>query len=607
MTTLAGVETKKKTIKPTKKPHKRRTKIKAHKIAPKKNDKTPLWKLIRGRIIINFSILTIILAAMLVVSYTNMNRLQTELKTFTGESLDQQLQVNNLAGEIAKLSNVEQSFIITGSQIFLNQYDEQQQIIENSIAKLHKTFNKKGEEKDRIDSIEQFYSNYLTYSKRVIDSRKTNGMESAQRIVLVGTGTKAMSYVDIHIGMMNDILAKKNAKQIKSLNTSTQISMTLFFTLTLASIVLVLISGTILFRSIKKNTFKINNSIQEMASAGGDLTKRVEVKNKDEFGQIATSTNSLIESIAVLIRNVRQLSENVSASGQQLTSSAQENAATIQEIAHSTSEIASSSEQTIRSMHSSSQKMSLLEESSKLLSNDAANLKTTASKMQNAAQAGYSSVQQSANSMLQIEETMANTNQTVTGLGESSSQITTIIATITSVAEQTNLLALNAAIEAARAGEHGKGFAVVADEVRKLAEQSQLAAREVSSIVHTIQEKISLIVRQNEEGVKSVIQGVEVANTTTTTLDEIVKQTKDTFATIELMVERIAQTESVSQDVMESFIEVTTMAEHAASQTDQSAAAAEQASASIQEIHASSEELSHQADALRDLVNEFKI
>ncbi|MBQ0138869.1 MAG: CHASE3 domain-containing protein [Kurthia sp.] len=563
--------------------------------------------MIREKIIINYTILVIVLAAMLVLSYNNMERLQNELNNFTGESLNQQMKVNNLAGEIAKLSNIEQSYIITGSQVYLNQYEEQKNEIDSTIKDLQKIFAKKKSEKEIIDTIDQFYHNYLMYSNRVLKSRNQSGLEAAQRIVLVGTGTKAMSYVDINIEKMNTTLAKKTKKEISALENRTEFSMIIFFTLTLISIILVIVTGTILYRTMKKNTYKINHSILEMANAGGDLTKRVEVKTKDEFSLIASSTNVLIESIATLIRKVSSLTENVSASGQQLTASAQENAITIQQIANSTTEIADSSEKTIRSMDISSQKMSQLEETTLQLNNDAQLLRETSTNMQKAAKTGHTSVQQSAQAMMEIEETIANTNQTITGLGESSKEITSIIGTITSIAGQTNLLALNAAIEAARAGVHGKGFAVVADEVRKLAEQSQLAAREVSEIVHTIQNEIATIVSQNEEGVKMVIQGVEVTNATISAFDAIAKETEKTIDTIGNMVERIAQTEEVSSDVMQSFIEVTSMAEHTAHQAEQSATAAVQGSASIQEIYASSEELSKQADSLRDVVQQFKI
>lgn len=580
-----------------------------------KNNTTPpkflksfkVLKLIRGRVVLVFAVLTIILAAMLIVSYNNTERLEDELKTLTGENVDQQMRVNLLAGEIAQLSNLEQSFIITGSDVYLGQYEEQKETIDNTLQDLHKVFNKKGDARDRIDSIDQFYNNYLTYSKRVIDVRKESGLDAAQRIVQIGTGAKAMSYVNIHIDMMNKVLAKNTDAQIKKVEKSTEVSMIIFFVLTLLSIILVFMSGTAIFRTIKVNTHKINRSLLDMASAGGDLTKRLEIKNDDEFGQISASTNTLIESIANLVRKVRALTENVSASGQQLTASAQENATTIQQIANSTAEIAESSEQTIRSMEQSSNKMSHLEETTLQLNDDAQDLRQTSATMREAAKEGQNKIQQSAKSMMEIEEVIANTNQTVTGLGESSEEITSIIGTITSIAEQTNLLALNAAIEAARAGEHGKGFAVVADEVRKLAEQSQRAASEVATIVHTIQDEISVMVKQNEAGVSKVIQGVEITNETIQTFDAITRETEKTIRIIENMVTRIAETKNVSQDVMQSFIAVNSMAEHTAHQADQSAAAAEQGSASIQEIYASSEELSRQADSLRDLVQQFKI
>lgn len=580
-----------------------------------KNNATPskflksfkVLKLIRGRVVLVFAVLTIILAAMLIVSYNNTERLKDELKTLTGKNVNQQMRVNLLAGEIAQLSNLEQSFIITGSDVYLGQYEEQKETIDKTLQDLHKVFNKKGDARDRIDSIDQFYNNYLTYSKRVIDVRKESGLDAAQRIVQIGTGAKAMSYVDIHIDMMNKVLAKNTDAQIKKVEKSTEVSMIIFFVLTLLSIILVFMSGTAIFRTIKVNTHKINRSLLDMASAGGDLTKRLEIKNDDEFGQISASTNTLIESIANLVRKVSALTENVSASGQQLTASAQENATTIQQIANSTAEIAESSEQTIRSMEQSSNKMSHLEETTLQLNDDAQDLRQTSATMREAAKEGQNKIQQSAKSMMEIEEVIANTNQTVTGLGESSEEITSIIGTITSIAEQTNLLALNAAIEAARAGEHGKGFAVVADEVRKLAEQSQRAASEVATIVHTIQDEISVMVKQNEAGVSKVIQGVEITNETIQTFDAITRETEKTIRIIENMVTRITETKNVSQDVMQSFIAVNSMAEHTAHQADQSAAAAEQGSASIQEIYASSEELSRQADSLRDLVQQFKI
>ncbi|WP_234447704.1 methyl-accepting chemotaxis protein [Viridibacillus soli] len=565
------------------------------------------FKMIRGRIIINFFILIIILSAMLVVSYSNMSNLQNELKVFTNENLVEQMKVNSLAADIAKLSNSEQSYIITGKDNFLRQYSQDKDRIESNLVDLQKIFADRKEELERITSIDQFYNNYIQYSKRLIDTRQNSGLENSQKLVLTGNGKTAMGYIDVHTEMINDILTKKNNEQIKLLEKQTEISMIIFLFLTISSIVLTIVTGTILFRSIKRNTLAINTSILDIAQANGDLTKRVKVKTKDEFAEIANSTNVLITSISSLVKRVSTLAENVSASGQQLMTSADENSNIIQSIANTTGEIAEGSEQTMLRMNNAVQKMNLLEEAARYLSADAEHVKASTDQMKVAAELGGKTVEQSSNVMMLIEETMANTTETVEALGKKSSEITSIIRTITDISEQTNLLALNAAIEAARAGEHGKGFAVVADEVRKLAVQSQNAAREVTGIISSIQSEVQAIVTQNNNGVQNVIRGVEVTNETNASLDKITKQTNETVAIINKMVIQIEQTLNYSQEVAVSFIEVNQIAENTAMSTERSAASAEEGSASMQEITASAIELSNQADELRKVVGEFKV
>jgi len=286
---------------------------------------------------------------------------------------------------------------------------------------------------------------------------------------------------------------------------------------------------------------------------------------------------------------------------------ADENARTIQNIADATADIASDSENTISSMTSAQQKMSDLEHSVHQLNEQAIAVQRGSLAMQEAANDGSRSVQQSSFVMQAIEETMASTTTTVEALGRKSADITSIIGTITAISEQTNLLALNAAIEAARAGEHGQGFAVVADEVRKLAAQSQNAAKEVTSIVTSIQDEVTSIISQNHEGVSSVIRGVEVTNETNQSLANILTHTKETSTIITTMVEKIALTLDYSHNVANDFVQVNAYAEQSATNTVTSAAAATQGSASMQEINAAATELAQQADSLRNLVSEFKV
>lgn len=573
----------------------------------KKTSKTYFWSLIRGRIVIIFSILILILISMLYVSNRNTAQLQSELEEYTQKDLVEQMKLNELTTTISEMSNAEQSYVITGKSNFYNTYKAKKDEVDRALKDLTAVFKGQEEELKKIASIKSFYNNYVTYADRVISTRDEFGIENAQRLVMTGNGKTAMDTIDVHIDMMNELLKKKSDENLAAIQQQTKIATITFLIITTVAVLLAIIFGFLLFRSIRKNTRTINSSILDIASAGGDLTRRVNVRTNDEFAIIAGSTNQLIESIAELVKKVSMLTENVSAGGEELMASADETASTIQAIADSTNEIAAGTEQTMKSMTGAMQKMNSLEESVRYLNNQAQAVSEATEHMKDATVVGNQSVQQSSKVMLTIEETMANTSSAVQSLGEKSYEITSIINTITGIAEQTNLLALNAAIEAARAGEHGRGFAVVADEVRKLAEQSQNAAKEVTKIVTSIQMQVSEIVAQNHEGVESVIRGVEVSNETISALSKIMEQTESTIEVINEMVTHIEQTLTYSQDVAASFIEVNQIAENTASNTETSAAAAQQGSAAMQEINASAIELANQADELRKVVGEFKI
>jgi len=228
------------------------------------------------------------------------------------------------------------------------------------------------------------------------------------------------------------------------------------------------------------------NRLEEISLGEGDLTKKLSKRQNDEVGQLADGFNMFVETLRNIIHDVKDSAAEVATLSTQIAASAEEMSAAVGEVARQTTQVATSAEH-----------------SGKL------------------AEHGRSVVQQTVAGMDQINTTVTASVESVAQLGARGDQIGRVISVINDIADQTNLLALNAAIEAARAGEHGRGFAVVADEVRKLAERTTRATEEIGGSIAAIQTDTQNAVQQMNQGQAQVQRGVALAATAGESMTEI--------------------------------------------------------------------------------------
>lgn len=492
-------------------------------------------------------------------------------------------------------------YLLTSNNLYVDRFNEYKTQVDQLIVEVEDflttedEFFKISQLKRSDDTINS------TFEEKVIPS-----IENNDNIMANTLRETTYRFRTSNVDIVNEFISEREEAQAEASEAAETSMDSVSSTLTMANLFTIAI-GIIIFSIVSVQISRNLKQVVQITSkvADGDLTaKGMEYNGKDEIGQLSASVNQMKDNMKAILTKVSSASTSVLERSDHLTQAATEVKEGNSQVAATMEELSAGAETQANGASDLSGKMSeFVEVVNKSRENGDA-ITSTTEKMLEQTNQGTALMQNSMKQMHRIDEIVKVSVDKVKGLDHQSRDISNLISVIKDISEQTNLLALNAAIEAARAGEHGRGFAVVADEVRKLSEQVSTSVGEITTIVSNIQDGTKEVVSSLNNGYKEVQEGTSQIESTGNNFKTIQHGVND-------MVHKIEYITTDLLNIVENSTNMNQLIEEIASTSEESAAGVEQASAAAQQTSSSMEEVAGSANSLAelaiDLNNQLKV
>lgn len=357
---------------------------------------------------------------------------------------------------------------------------------------------------------------------------------------------------------------------------------------------------------ITRPIIALEGSARELA-AGNLRQDDIAVESSDEIGSLTSAFNNMRRHLRELIGQMTHTSEQVASSSEELTAGAHQAAQAAMNVAETVVQVANGMDKQLGSIDGAKQNVDEAFGDITKMTEEAKNAAEDSLRTKEAAQHGEKLMQGAMKRMEQIETSVMSSANVVKKLGENSQQIGQIVESISAIADQTNLLALNAAIEAARAGEAGRGFSVVAEEVRKLAEQSQTSAEEIKKRISVIQDDTADAVVAMEDGTNEVKEGTAAIREVGEKFTEIMEMVSGIEQKMQGISSSVDKVSNNTNNIVAAVDDIDDISRRTAEHTQTISAAAEEQSASSEEIASASQALADLATDLQNATGRFKI